>query len=542
MLYFSLKNKFKKIKAWHLILLFFIINILFLTNFPFIHSDEAWLSGLSRKIMENSNLASTESFFDLLPRNPHALKIFFHLLQIIFIKFWGYKIFTFRLISLLAGTLALYIFYKIVFLITKSKSLSLGALLILAADIHFIYSSHLARQEIILVFIFLTAFYYFLKNIVKIRNENTNTQYSQSKSSIEKNIYLGLILGTAIGFHPNAFIIALAFIIIYSWDLVFNKKSTLKDYLSFGITLALSALLFVYLSFQFDPNFIDNYSSYGAQLGVLDSFLIKLENFKGFYQKLFYRVSGTYYIPPIKFQLIFFAGLIIGSLIKLFNKKDKVNKYLFLSFLAINLGFLIIGRYNQNSIIFIFPISYLIFINLIKDYDFKISSVLIIILLLILSLTSYITIAKDSHYNYQIYLEQIGEFVPQDSKVLANLNTDYYFDNGKLFDYRNLNYLEENNISFAEYIAKNKIEYIIYPEEMDFIYNTRPSWNILYGNLYPYYSDMNKFLKKETELLKTFTNSTYAIRIVSEIGKKKWSIKIYKVKNSEATAVSQKVD
>jgi len=542
MLYSSLKNKFKKIKAWHLILLFFIINILFLTNFPFIHSDEAWLSGLSRKIMENNNLASTESFFDLLPRNPHALKIFFHLLQIIFIKFGSYKIFTFRLISLLAGTLALYIFYKIVFLITKSRSLSLGALLILAADIHFIYSSHLARQEIILVFIFLTAFYYFLKNIVKVRNENTSTQYSQSKSSIKKNIYLGLILGTAIGFHPNAFIIALAFIIIYSWDLVFNKKSTLKDYLSFGITLALSALLFVYLSFQFDPNFIDNYSSYGAQLGVLDSFLIKLENFKGFYQKLFYRVSGTYYIPPIKFQLIFFAGLIIGSLIKLFNKKDKVNKYLFLSFLAINLGFLIIGRYNQNSIIFIFPISYLIFINLIKDYDFKISSVLIIILLLILSLTSYITIAKDSHYNYQNYLEQIGEFVPQDSKVLANLNTDYYFDNGKLFDYRNLNYLEENNISFAEYIAKNKIEYIIYPEEMDFIYNTRPSWNILYGNLYPYYSDMNKFLKKETELLKTFTNSTYAIRIVSEIGKKKWSIKIYKVKNSEATAVSQKVD
>lgn len=544
-MYSSLKNKFKKIKVWHLILLFFIINIFFLTNFPFIHSDEAWLSGLSRGIMEKRNLAVTESFFDLLPRHPHALKIFFHLLQIIFIKIFDYRIFTFRLISLLAGSLALYTFYKIAFLITKSKSLSLGALLILAADIHFIYSSHLARQEIILVFIFLTAYYYFLKNILNIRNKNIDTHNSTnstSKTSIKKNIYLGLILGAAVGFHPNAFIIALPFIIIYSWNLFFNKKAALKTYLCFGITLALSALFFVYLSFQFDPNFIDNYSSYGAQLGVLDSFLIKLENFKGFYQKLFYRVSGTYYIPPIKFQLIFFAVLIICSIIKLFNKQDRVNKYLFLSIFAINLGFLIIGRYNQSSIIFIFPISYLIFINLIKDYNFKISSALIIILLFSLGSTSYITIAKDSHYNYQNYLEQIAEAVPQDSKVLANLNTDYYFENAKLFDYRNLDYLEENNLSFAEYIAKNKIEYIIYPEEMDFIYNTRPSWNILYGNLYPYYSEMQKFLKKETDLIKTFTNSTYAIRIVREIGNENWSIKIYKVKNSKATAVSQKVD
>jgi precorrin-3B methylase len=77
---------------------------------------------------------------------------------------------------------------------------------------------------------------------------------------------------------------------------------------------------------------------------------------------------------------------------------------------------------------------------------------------------------------------------------------------------------------------------------MDFIYNTRPSWNILYGNLYPYYSEMQKFLKKETDLIKTFTNSTYAIRIVREIGNENWSIKIYKVKNLKATAVSQKVD
>ena len=121
----SIKNISKKIEARHIILLFFIFNLFFLTNFPFVHSDEAWLSGLSRQIMQTKNPASTEAFFDLLPRQPHAIKILFHLLQIIFIQFFDYKIFTFRLISLLTGSLSLFIFYKISFFITKSKKLSL---------------------------------------------------------------------------------------------------------------------------------------------------------------------------------------------------------------------------------------------------------------------------------------------------------------------------------------------------------------------------------------------------------------------------------
>jgi len=540
-MYSLFKNKFRKIKAWQLILLFFIINFFFLTNFPFVHSDEAWLSGLSREIMQTGNLDSTESFFDLLPRHPHAVKILFHLLQIIFIKIFSYQIFSLRLISLLAGSLTLFVFYKISYLITKSEKLSLGALIILAVDIHFIYSSHLARQEIILILIMLTAFYYFLK---KVENQNTytsnlNFNYRHSHSII-KDITLALILGSAIGFHPNALIISLPLIIIYSCNLIFSKKINLKNYLSFGGVLALIALFFIYLSFQFDPDFISNYSSYGAGLGVFDSLLIKFKNLKTFYIKLFYQVSGTYYIPPIKFQLSFFSAVTIFSLIKLFFKKDKINLYLLLSLFALNLGYLLIGRYNQTSIIFIFPIAYLLFLNLIKDFNLKTAVTAIIIIALILSLSSGITIFNDSHYNYQDYLNQIAEIVPQDARVLANLNTDYYFKNGSLFDYRNLAYLEENNLSFAEYIEKNKIEYIIYPEEMDFIYQTRPSWNILYGNLYPYYSEMKQFLNQKTELVKSFSNSTYAMRIVREINQQEWSVKIYRVNPAAEAEAFQK--
>lgn len=539
-MYFTVKDILKKIKAWHLIVLFFIINLFFLKNFPFVHSDEAWLSGLSRQIMQTNNPASTEAFFDLLPRNPHAIKIFFHFLQIIFIKLLGYQVFTFRLISLLAGSLSLFIFYKITFLITNSKKLSILALIILGLDIHFIYSSHLARQEIILVLIFLTALYYFLNAIEKTDEKN----YSESKKeyTIKNDIYLGLILGSAIGFHPNAFIISMPFIMIYSWKLAFNKKTKLKNYLSFGGTLAVTAFFFIFLSFLFDPNFIGNYSSYGAQLGVLDSLLLKLENFKDFYLKLFYQVSGTYYVPPIKFQLVFFAAAALASLAKLLLNKDKLNLFLLISLLAVNLGYLIIGRYNQTSIIFIFPIAYLIFINLIKNLNFKLSGSLILILIALLALNSGTTIIEESHYNYQDYLQQIAEVVPQDARVLANLNTDYYFENGSLVDYRNLAYLQEKNLSFAGYINQNKIEYIIYPEEMDYIYNSRPSWNILYGNLYPYYQEMQHFLNQETELIKEFTNSTYAMRIARKIGAKNWSVKIYKVNSAAETGAFQKAD
>ena len=540
-MYSSFKHKFNQIKSWQLIIIFFIINLFFLTHFPFIHSDEAWLSGLSRQIMETGNLASTESFFDLLPRFPHAVKIFFHLLQIIFISIFNYKIFAFRLISLLAGSLSLYFFYKISFLITQSKLLSLGALIILAVDIHFIYSSHLARQEIILILIMLTAFYYFLKNVEQYNTYLSNLSFHSENSAL-KDIILALILGTAIGFHPNAFIIALPLIIIYSWNLFFNKNFTLKNYLSFGVTLALIALIFIYLSFQFDPNFISSYSSYGAGLGVLDSFLVKLENLQVFYQKLFYRVSGTYYIPPIKFQLLFFAAVTLISLLKLIFKKEKISLYLLMSLLAVNLGYFIIGRYNQTSIIFIFPLCYLLFINLIKKINLKQAGTLIIILAVILSVNSGIAVIKDSHYNYQDYLQQIAEVVPRDARVLANLNADYYFENASLFDYRNLAYLEENNLSFSDYIAKNKIEYIIYPEEMDVIYNSRPSWNILYGNLYPYYSEMQQFLNQRTKLIKSFSNSTYAMRIVRKIDQKDWSVKIYKVNSPAGTEAAQKAD
>jgi len=517
----------KKIKPIHLIIIvFFTANLLFLDQFPFVHSDEAWLSGLSRHMINQKNFAVTEPFFDLYPRHPHAVKSLFHFLQIIFIKLFGYNIFSFRLISLIFGTLSIYFFYKLTEFFIDNKILRYLTVLLLAFDIHFIYSSHFARQEIILVFIFLAALYYFMLNNKSIYQKNL---VNSKNKNYQKDFILSCILGISMGVHPNIFIISLPFILLYTYALFFSPSVNIKNYSIFALTLFSFALIYIIISLNFDANFFSNYARYGKKLGVLNSFNSKFNSLDNFYKKIFYRVSGTYYIPPIKIQLGLFFFIFTTGLIKCVKDKNQPVFILLVSIISINLGYIIIGRYNQTSIIFIFPLFYLLTVKLLADFKIKYACSALLLLLLIMSVNTSTAIIGSSFTDYDNYLKNISSAVEAEDKVLANLNSDYYFKSGSLFDYRNLAYLEQHNLSFAEYIDKNNIEYIIYPEEMDFIYNTRPEWNILYGNLHPYYSDMKNYLQKNTRLLYQFTDKTYGMRIVQYIGEKNWTVKIYKV-------------
>ncbi|RCW46326.1 MULTISPECIES: glycosyltransferase family 39 protein [unclassified Halanaerobium] len=520
-------NYLKKIKPiYFIIIIFFAVNLLFLDKFPFVHSDEAWLSGLSRHMLNQKSFAVTEPFFDLYPRSPHAVKIIFHFLQIIFIKLFGYNIFSFRLISLIFGTFSIYFFYRLTEIFIDNKILRYLTVLLLTFDIHFIYSSHFARQEIILVFIFLAAFYYFLLNNKSIYQNDEN--YKKTKV-YHKDFILACILGISMGIHPNIFIISLPFILLYTYALFFSSAVNIKNYAVFALTLASFAVIYILISLGFDADFFINYARYGKSLGVLNTFSSKFDSLDYFYKKIFYRVSGTYYIPPIKIQLTLFFFSFAAGLIKWIKDRNKLIFILLISIISINLGYAIIGRYNQTSIIFIFPLFYLLAAKLLADFKIKYACSAVLVLLLILSINTFTAVINSSFSDYNDYLKNISSAVKAEDNVLANLNCDYYFEDGSLFDYRNLSYLEKSNLSFAEYIDKNNIEYIIYPEEMDFIYNTRPEWNILYGNPYPYYNEMKEYLHNNTQLIYQFNDKTYAVRIVRYIGEKNWSVKIYKV-------------
>ena len=65
-------------------LIYGVLTLLFLERFPFVHSDECWLFGLTRDMRAHRSLAVTESFFNAKVRYPHAIKSFYHLLQMAF--------------------------------------------------------------------------------------------------------------------------------------------------------------------------------------------------------------------------------------------------------------------------------------------------------------------------------------------------------------------------------------------------------------------------------------------------------------------------
>lgn len=511
---------FKQKKIYILFFLYIILSISTLTTFPFVHSDESWLSGLSRNILEKKDFSVTETFFDLKVRNPHAIKILFHSIQIIFIKIMGYNIFTFRFISLIFGMASLFLIYRISFLIFHSKPWAFFAAALLAVDVQFVYASHFARQEIILLFTLCFALWFMLSRKPTV--------------GFKDDIILGIIIGLSIGIHPNSFIIALPFGLIYLVSILTRQKYSIKNFAAFTFTTATFAILFVLLSFKFDPNFIHNYSSYGNEFDVFSPLTSKIAQVKDFYLKLYYGVSGTYYTPNIKFQFFLFPVVFLISLIKLYYEKDKQVKAsiaeILLSIIAINAGIIFVGRYNQTSILFLFPLFYLLLIYVIQSLNHLPQVIAMSILLITLILNTGLNYLSYNQNSYDGYLQNISKVVSPNDNVLANLNADYYFENGKLHDFRNLAYLKDSGISFEDYIKNNDIKYIIYPEEMDFIYESAPKWNVIYGVPH-YHDDMKNFIINHCEKAYEFTDSFYGIRIVRYINTRPWFIKIYRVIN-----------
>ena len=183
----------KKITKPHTIIIlyfiiYFLINLIFLSDFPYVHSDESWLSGLSRNILMNRDIKVTEPFFDAYGRNPHAIRLLFHLLQGAFIKIFGYHIFSFRLISLLFSIATLYSFYRLSKIILKSEKLSLFAMILVSTDLQYLYATHLARQEIIILFALILSAYLLIQGI-------NDHHYHQ-------DIKIGVIIGLVLGFIP----------------------------------------------------------------------------------------------------------------------------------------------------------------------------------------------------------------------------------------------------------------------------------------------------------------------------------------------------
>ncbi|KSV59020.1 phospholipid carrier-dependent glycosyltransferase [Acetivibrio ethanolgignens] len=487
----------------------------FLTQFPFVHSDESWLAGLSRDMLTEKSLSVTEHFFDARPRYPHAIKSLFHLLQMGFIRIFGYSIESVRLLSLAAGIVFLIIFYFLIKRITKREKLALAVTVLFSLDVEFIYASHFARQEILLGVAFIAGLFLLL---------------GQREPGVMKVVLTAVITGISIGIHPNSFLLACSFGAILFYLFLQIKKDILPLVTYIGVTGAFAAV-FVLISYSFDSQFLKHYFQNGAmEFDVDASLAAKVSELRGFFERLFTGQSGTYYVTELRFSLLLFAFLMVFMGIYALVMKRRLPGALISGTMGLLGGMIFIGRYNQTSVFFFFPFGYLLLALFLAEQEEKGKR---FIYALILAVTVLISIeqirpwlSKGSH---AAYLEQIEELVPKDSTVIANLNTEFYFSQGCLRDYRNLPYVWREK-GIEAYIKENGIEYILYSTELDYLHEHRPYFNVIYGDI-RFVPELKRLCEEKGELIGEFTDTVYGSRVIGVMGQEKYShVLVYKLK------------
>jgi 4-amino-4-deoxy-L-arabinose transferase-like glycosyltransferase len=504
------------------ILAFFLGNLLFLGRFPFVHSDESWLAGLTLEMIQAGNLAVTEPFFNLFPRHPHAIKILFHILQMPFLSLGGYNHVAVRLVSLVFGSLSLYLLYLVLRPRFK-KGIALTGTVLMALNIQLIYASHFARQEAVILCCLMSSLYLGLRAGREDRPPRRDV------------LLQGLVIGIAVGVHPNSFIIFVANLLLLVYRIA-GKDLPPRMMMHFLLPVAAGGILFVAISFLFDPGFLDHYLSYGNTVGVSFDPTDRFTGLFRFYGKLFYSVSGTYYVPRQKLlwilYAVFFGAGIIRLLIPRWRKVPLLAETLII-LAGINLGYLAVGKYSQPSIVFIFPFLIILCVSVFYNAGRLIRTLVMVGAGILFMINAILNIQPMLDSDYRGYLGELRKTLPEEGAVLVNLNAAFLFQDRPFYDYRNLAFLEEAGMSFEDYVDTYGIGAIVVPEELDYIYNHRPRWNIIYGNIVPWYREMQEFLRNRCTLTGQFDSPWYGMRITRYIGTQPWKVRVYRVVESE---------
>lgn len=498
--------------------LYLLANLLFLTRYPLVHSDESWLGGLTRAMISNASPAVTEPFFDLKPRYPHAIKIIFHLMQMPMIALFGYGVFPLRLLSLLASLVALALVYRCARM-DASVRFSLGMMVLVGVSAPFLTAAHMARQEILLCAMMLWLMY--------------GLQSSGGNILPGTAVRLGCITGLSVGMHPNSFLLAVGCGLTLVCCMLLRGQLRVKPLLLYiGVTAAITAV-FVGLSFLFDAQFPTHYQRYGQSEFDLDVPLQdKLGGFAVYAANLWQGVSGTYVLPDMKAPLLLVAILLPAGAFLLFKSRDvRIGVPLCMT-LGTLAGTVLIGRYNQlSAVLWILPCMMMI-PPLCRRW--RVVCACLPAATAVLLLASLQAIAAALPYDYQDYCGQVAAYLKPETKTLGNLNTAFYFDSDTLLDVRNLAFLAENEMTFAQYVQSRGIEAILWPDEMQMIYERRPYLNALYGNPRAV-PEVQAFLREHCTYIGSFVNPGYAVRVVQEIGKG-YGVKVYRVNQPAASA------
>ena len=526
-------------------------NLLTLRHFPYVHSDEAWLSGLSLAMLHEKSLLVTEPFFDLFPRQVHAMKLLFHGTQAALIRCFGYQLFTVRFLSLIAGSIALVLFYNQLRHDSEANShapLLLTALM--ASNIQFIYAAHLARQEILL-FAVLTA-------VSLLYHTQRPGRFWQ----------MSLLIGLSALFHPNAFLIAFMFGLLILKDYL-TSQIKLRELLQYAGILIVSAISLVGFSLTLTPDFLQNYYRYGQTLSVDAAPGQRWQNLMAYFTQLFRQNGGSYWLPDIRIWMILGSlGIVIALFLLVVKPKclheptrTGLSNSLCL-FTGFFLGIFIIGRYNPTSILFAFYPLFLLFSHLIQllwqsqKVVIRKTGLVFILLLVIFSVTTSIhtitRLTRQTSHAYDNYLASINRHLPDDSVVLGNLSSYFGLHDKPFFDIRNLGYAVDEtgqradpvtDADIVRYLKKNQINTVIWYSEYDFILKN-PVWSVLYevdqnsDEPSTLFSSLKQVLDQHGTSLYRFYSPVYGTRMIWAMGNHPWEVEIFRIELPDDEPIS----
>ncbi|MEG1777662.1 MAG: hypothetical protein RR209_01670, partial [Angelakisella sp.] len=182
-----------------------------------------------------------------------------------------------------------------------------------------------------------------------------------------------------------------------------------------------------------------------------------------------------------------------------------------------------------TGILLLFPIGWLMTAFACKLFGERAEKLLLCgILAVVLGLSIYNIKPWLALPTYESYKEQLAATVPKDARVLGNLNTDFYFDNDCLRDYRNLPFALQKG-SLEAYLEADKIEYILYSDELDYLYEHRPYYNVIYGNIM-FRDELKRFCKESCTEVGQLQSVAYGARIMELVGDPRYgTVTVYAV-------------
>ena len=222
-----------------LLLLFSILSIYSLEKFPTVFYDEAmglkraW-SHITRQKTVLPEYAKIQTEADVaypLPVRPKDYINLLLFLRIAMVKLFGVSIAAMRAISLVFGFLVLWLTYLLAKLLYNKRTAAL-AVIFLAVSLNFWRSSHLARQEIVLIAYMLLSFYLLLQGV------------RQNKNFL---LYLSLIIAIlSYGIHQHGFMTPL---IVGALFMYLKKDSLFKENFFWGYCAVMGTSLIAFLLF-----------------------------------------------------------------------------------------------------------------------------------------------------------------------------------------------------------------------------------------------------------------------------------------------------